>query len=574
MYCSDQVHYFIAVEELREKLCHAVVAKYRNSGDSVHVPLQIVKYKESDGEVFGKSFDMRQKSDIHSNTAVSYDASMLFNEAKEQGNFVGVVGEPGAGKTSLIQSLLTHLTAGNDNCPLVFHIVIRRISGKELTTFELLVQELLPGWKKDEKIEEALIKVLNKRDDVYILIDGLDEAEDKVFLSPAKSEHLCKPGNAYEIIKNMFEGRFLKNAKKLVTSRPDAFLSLHPKCKPAFKVQILGLSEASQKSLSMQICGKNDEKYRKVQEKLEKNPDLAALCYIPLYCKMIVDHLKNLPKGASLTHITSTHVFTQALCDYIRSEDEHFRGEEDFGRNVDALLKVMELALNGIEKKKFIFPLRDCPKNERKVFTNFLNVETNSSLKGKIFDGDKQFFFVHLLWQELFAAMKLMLFADENLFKKYLEKLFEKKWRSVVHFVYGLSNAASQERLEKMFTFRSELLSAKLKFLKSLLKKSIVTDGKYDPRKQLVLPCSWAFEADQQIITEEVIDLLPDTLKLPEDIQPKDAVAISYVLSYKSRSKRKFTIEMIEPCTFHGKSLKLLLEAANLNSHRVSGIMV
>jgi len=57
-------------------------------------------------------------------------------------------------------------------------------------------------------------------------------------------------------------------------------------------------------------------------------------------------------------------------------------------------------------------------------------------------------------------------------------------------------------------------------------------------------------------------------------MQPKDAVAISFVLSYKSRSQRKFTIEMIEPSTFHGKSLKLLLEEANLNSHKVSGTMV
>ena len=575
MYCSDQVHYFIAVEELRKELCDAVVHKYRNSGDSVHVPLQIVKYKESDGEVFGEGFDLRKKNEVHSKTAVSYDASMLFSEAEKQGeNFLGVVGEPGVGKTSLITSLLMHLTADNDNCPLVFHIPIRRISDSKLTTFELLVQELLPDWSRDKSIEDALIKVLNKHADVYILIDGLDEAENKVFSSAVKNIKLCKPANVYEIIKYMFEGNIFKSAKKLVTSRPDAFLSLHPKCKPDFKVQILGLSEESQRELSMQICGNNDEKYRKVQTKLEMNPDLAALCYIPLHCKMIVEHLKNSPEGASLTHITSTHVFTQALCDYSRSKDEHFRGEEDFGRNLDVLLKLMELALNGIEEKKFIFSLRNCSESEKKVFTNFLKVKTDSSSEYKILDGNKHFFFVHLLWQELFAAMKLMLFADENQFKKYLQKLCEDEWRSVVHFLYGLSNAASQRRLEEMFTFRSELLSAKLEFLKSLLGESNVTDGKNDPRNQLVLPCSWAFEADQQIITEEVIDLLPDTLKLPEDIQPKDAVAISYVLSYDSRSQRKFTIEMNEPSTFHGKSLKILLEAANFNSHRVSGIMV
>ena len=112
----------------------------------------------------------------------------------------------------------------------------------------------------------------------------------------------------------------------------------------------------------------------------------------------------------SLPHISSFKLF---MSTYVTSEDEHFRGD------VDALLKVMKLAFNDIEQKKFIFALRDCPVNERQVFTNFLKVKPDSSLKRKILDGSRQFFFVHLLWQELFAAMKLMLFADENQFKKY-----------------------------------------------------------------------------------------------------------------------------------------------------------
>jgi len=142
----------------------------------------------------------------------------------------------------------------------------------------------------------------------------------------------------------------------------------------------------------------------------------------------------------------------------------------------------------------------------------------------------------------------------------------------VVHFLYGLLNGASQKSLAEMFTFRSQL-SEKRELLVSLLSQSIVTDGEYNPRNRLVLPCSLAFEADQSSITEVVIARLPDTLVLPDDIQPKDAVAISYVLSYKSPSQRKFTVEMTDPKRFHGKSLKLLLDAANINGHRVSDDM-
>lgn len=122
-----------------------------------------------------------------------------------------------------------------------------------------------------------------------------------------------------------------------------------------------------------------------------------------------------------------------------------------------------------------------------------------------------------------------------------------------------------------MFRFRSEFLPVKLQLLKAFVRQSIVSDEKFDPRNNFVLPCSWAFEAaDQQIITEELIALLPDTLKLPDDIQPKDAVSISYILSYKSLSQRKFTIAMTKRSKFIGKSLKLLLDAVNLSDHRVS----
>ena len=82
-----------------------------------------------------------------------------------------------------------------------------------MTTFQLLVKELLHKWNTDRNTEQELIKITDDLCDVYILIDGLDEAENGVFSNPSKTTSMFETATADKIIKNIFEGRFkmLKN---------------------------------------------------------------------------------------------------------------------------------------------------------------------------------------------------------------------------------------------------------------------------------------------------------------------------------------------------------------------------
>ena len=70
-----------------------------------------------------------------------------------------------------------------------------------MTTFQLLFKELLPDWNTDKNTEDALIKMINELCDVYILIDGLDEAENRIFANPTKTISLCETATADRIIK-------------------------------------------------------------------------------------------------------------------------------------------------------------------------------------------------------------------------------------------------------------------------------------------------------------------------------------------------------------------------------------
>ena len=61
-----------------------------------------------------------------------------------------------------------------------------------MTTFKLLVKELLHKWNTDRNTEQELIKIIDDLCDVYILIDGLDEAENGVFSNPSKTRVCLK----------------------------------------------------------------------------------------------------------------------------------------------------------------------------------------------------------------------------------------------------------------------------------------------------------------------------------------------------------------------------------------------
>ena len=73
-------------------------------------------------------------------------------------------------------------------------------------------------------------------------------------------------------------GVFQKNAKKIITSRPDAYLSLHPKCKSDFTVQFLGLSKKSQIELSKTYLQKQWRNVHKSARKIGNEP--RSCCFL------------------------------------------------------------------------------------------------------------------------------------------------------------------------------------------------------------------------------------------------------------------------------------------------------
>ena len=574
-----QITWFFEGWKLRKSL-HDAIALMDCLPEN-YVSLEISSYEEYHGrENFGNSSEgsILVEKHIRKNSPILYKVETLFKEAENRrSNSLGVIGEPGVGKTLLSKTLLgmqaTNTSFDDKEAPYLFHIKFRDINfEKEISVLEFLVGQMVSGWKFQQEEDDALLKLINESSSVHIFADGLDEGDDKLFstpLVPASQMGLYDLAAPDVIIKNLLAGRILPKAMKLVTSRPNAFLNLHPDCKPKFNVRILGLSPASQEKLVWLLCNKNDAEYSKVKKKFDENPGLLSFCYNPLQCKITVKILKLMEHTENVSTVTSTMVFVETLLRILKRK-EHLLKEL-----LHTVKTLTELAVNAMKDGKFIFQKKDLTDLKHETLNQFFMAKTASfCLSGEnILEGDKRFYFVHLLWQELFAAMWLMFFSNKKQFEELLKVLSENRWKAVLKFAFGFQNDEVKNKIITMFESLASKSNASLFFIKCKLLRKFHQNAL--DKGYLAEPCHYALEANQPSLNEDLATRLPKNLILPLALSQSDACAIAHALSIEPSISRKISMEhssKADGTILQGNSLKILMDAANSHGHEVMSI--
>jgi len=560
--------------KLRNDLKRAV-ARYDVLEEN-RVSLEITSYEEHQGgENFGTSSDGSRvlEENLRKQSAIFYEAEELFKEAESRRKTsMGIIGEPGVGKTFLSNKLLQLQAAvvSQDVNQYLFHVKFRHMDfTKKLSVLEFLVKQQLADWRFEQEIDQGVLELINDSSEVYIVADGLDEADDKLFANPldlASHMGLYDHATPDVIIKNLLAGRILPQAKKVITSRPDAFLNLHADCKPKFNVRILGLSQESQKTLGFLLCKKCDAEYSKVKEKLDANPDLRSFCYNPLQCSITVQVLRWMDPTRNLSQITSTLIFVENFLHVLKRNQSLLR------ELLQTLRNLTELALNGMKDGKFIFEKKDLTDLKYETLKQFLFVKTSSIwLSGEsILEGDKRFFFSHLLWQEFFAAIWLMFVSDKKQFTELLKVLSDNRWKAVLKFAFGFQNNDVKKKIMNMFQrlqskSDDSLFAEKCKAMRKFHQNALDNGG-------LAEPCRWALEANQPALNTDLAERLPRKLSLPLTLTQCDACAIAHALSIEPFIPRKISMESgstTNGTILQGDSLRILMDAVNTNGHEV-----
>ena len=384
------------------------------------------------------------------------DARSKFLE--RHGNLVFISGQPGIGKTTLTKRMLSRMWEENLFEPnIVFFIRFRNI---DFTIETDLLQFLAPEFQSIKEIKDrfSIIQKLEDTENVFILMDGLDEANIKMnsFRSFTLCNISCGKYTAERFLPNLLAGNILSKSKKLVTSRPHRITQLQKtEFNPKFLFTIQGLDEEGRQQICSDICDKDKKIEKKIRAFLREHPVLESHCQTPVICIMIVRGLKqklDAAKNADMSSVeqsyrTITAIFVDALEKWLLSKLKDLDNDHRF-----PIKNISEFAFKKYNEDKWYFPSHEI--NDQIIKEQHRSVFFNTFLAGK-----NEMYFIHLMWQEFLAAIKLRLYTKKEDYdnksnsESFLSKLSNKKFEAVTtKFLFGLCNTGTLEALLRIIT--------------------------------------------------------------------------------------------------------------------------
>jgi len=477
------------------------------------------------------------------------------------GNVVAVIGNPGIGKTTSMKKWVDQLVHGQmiAEVTFLFFVFIRNINfQKEASLLQFLLSGVLPQWKHSKDSDDWWLHKISTDRNVVIALDGLDEAAVDNLTAPAPVVNIYDRAKPLHFLLNLINGKLLPYARIIVTSRPNQLYHLHINHKPKFVVEILGLDEEAQNELGIQICC---DKYKQVQETLQKNATVFAYCYVPVNFILTIHYL--MENSSDTDFVSMTKVLSSACGKYSRGEQ--LRGENP------KIAQLSKLAWNGFRQKQIVFGEVDFQQVDLDEITvqSFLStslVDNSDGIAQTILNGDKRIYFSHLIWQEFFVAVYLMLLASANEFKEVFEGLSDDRWEVVAQCLYGLCNARVMKLLSQSTNIRNKASQWKERkelltnAAASYLKQCSQTEAKFE---KIQFVCSWIHEANDQDLIDKLAPVFPCHISLSGTVLPSDVSNLFFILQY---IPTPCTLD-VDNCKFAGNAMKrFCLEASRLNT--------
>ena len=489
--------------------------------------------------------DIFQEARNHSlKTNTSGTKEENFTTKQPQSNLVFIAGAAGIGKSTLSKILLKEVIE-NDlfGIKYVFFVKFRDLDYHSNIN---LLQFLTSSFSSDpncfEKNKKNILKHLESSEKVCIIMDGLDEAklDQKLRYSTC---NINSTTTAEIFIRNLFSGRLLPKAKKIVTSRPRQFSQLPYEYSSYLFLNLLGLSETGQEQICNDLCPTDQILKRFILSNLKSRQDFKSFCYVPINCIMFMMSFLTLTWEKGLRMFTMTSILFETLNHFFLEKLEGgFQTKE-----------ISFLAYNGfLDNQSFFkeFHLKKTKLNSESAATFLANNNRFKSKQGKLVS-----YFIHFMWQEFFVALKLRLYADVEEVSNRLSDLETAKYENVTKFLFGLCNeSALDDFLDviEITDLNSDNDREKIKLLLKNFALKKLSNFTADSKRNIVdcylhpiLPVlGWVYEMQDNDFTEKVAALLRDRLVVDNQIFAYVVPSIIYILQFRNT---KLTLKVDKP---------------------------
>ena len=482
-------------------------------------------------------------------------------------NLVFLAGHAGVGKSTLSKVLVQEMLDPDNRlyqAEFVFLIRFRDLdydsNNLNLLQFLTISTPFISNLTSEDRAK--IIHYLETSDNVYIVLDGLDEAD----LELGKKYQTCDARSvttAAIFIHNLLTGCLLQKSKKLVTSRPRQ-LALLPDVEFSsyLYLNLLGLSNEGQAQICRDLCHDDTAQVDRILRHINSRPDLKSLCYVPIICIVVMMSLCSTNSMTSNVN-TLTTVLVYALEKwFLKKAKGDFQNKNISNLAFDAFLfNQLSFRKHRLESYKIN------PKTATTVLT--------ATITFQLLQGKAVSYFAHLMWQELFVAMKLRLYASKEDVQAILPKLESDKFEVVTRFLFGLCNKQTMDELLNCVDIEELNSRTDREECEGMLKEFAIgiLQSYRDAERNFasILPVlSWVREMGDLEFTMQAAACLRDEVEIDWNVEilPSDVINLNHVLRARC-TELALTLDLrrfIESCSqyFYNELSATMVEKPNI----------